>query len=74
MRILEKMSDNRRLRLELKKIKYEKLYCKHDWELKEKYDSTNNLTGRTNYGSVSLYICKKCGKFKKIDINDYEND
>ena len=36
--------------------------CNHDWELKQ---SMEPFTNKAYY----LYVCKKCGKFKKIKLH-----
>jgi hypothetical protein len=45
----------------------EKLACKHEWEniesIEVRYIINDNITN-LKY----LYLCKKCGKFKKITM------
>jgi len=54
--------------LEVKRIKYEKLYCKHDWEKKDSWDITDIYTKARREGAITLYVCKKCGKLKKVEL------
>ena len=54
--------------LEIKRIKYEKLYCKHEWHKKESWTTTNIHTGAKKEEAIILYVCKKCGKMKREEI------
>jgi hypothetical protein len=54
--------------LEVKKIKYEKLYCKHEWEKECSWNTTHMDTGARKEDAITLYICKKCGEMKKVEI------
>lgn len=40
----------------------EKICCKHHWKLEDEWTSQNFIT-TVGY---KLYVCEKCGKFKKI--------
>ena len=44
----------------------EKMACRHEWEKIEEWTET----GQDKYGihcyDYALYVCKKCGKFKKV--------
>ena len=42
-----------------------KLFCKHDWQHLNTYRWDGDLFG-TRWEET--YVCKKCGKFKKIKI------
>lgn len=44
----------------------EKLCCKHDWKEYERWSVSTDIGGR--YTCI-LFICKKCGKMKKIKSN-----
>lgn len=56
--------------LEVKKIKYEKKYCKHEWEEKMSWNSEDTRTGAKHEKAIILLICKKCGEIKKIEAID----
>jgi hypothetical protein len=43
---------------------FPKLFCTHDWEAVEAVKYRGFVA---NY-IIHLYVCKKCGKFKKIKI------
>lgn len=44
----------------------EKWACRHEWERKEAWiEVESNKYGYRNH-DVTLYVCKKCGKFKKV--------
>lgn len=42
----------------------EKLTCSHEWECVSHYEWRGNSIYRTSW--TDTYVCKKCGKFKKI--------
>jgi hypothetical protein len=42
---------------------WNKIFCCHDWEKREEWEVTTANGGKY---TVFLYICKKCGKMKKI--------
>ena len=42
-----------------------KLFCMHDWQHLNTYEWQNGIT-RTRWEET--YVCKKCGKFRKIKI------
>lgn len=43
--------------------------CHHEWEFEHQNEVYNNENDKFPYKIKKLYICKKCGKFKKIKIN-----
>ena len=50
--------------LEIKRIKYEKLYCKHRW--KELGQVNNRISeSKLPEGVWYRYSCKKCGQFEE---------
>ena len=51
----------------LKQI-FEKIACKHKWEIRQrtKVDLQNERGKIIEYYHRTIYICKKCGKFKYI--------
>jgi len=53
--------------IELKRIRYEKKYCKHEWKLESETTITNTIYNTKQEGRYKLYICSKCGKIKNID-------
>ena len=54
--------------LEIKRIKYEKLYCKHEWREERWWRTIDAYTKLTTDYGITLYVCKKCGEFKKISV------
>ena len=50
---------------ELIKQILEKFTCKHEWSLEVEHYVTYN---GVKTGVIRLFICKKCGKFKKIKL------
>lgn len=44
-----------------------KISCHHDWELASKI-SVCEYGETTPYEIKATYICRKCGKFKKINL------
>ena len=54
--------------IENQRIKYEKLYCKHDWIKNQSWNSTDIYTKVKKEDAIILYICKKCGNMKKVEI------
>lgn len=54
--------------LEIKRIKYEKVYCKHDWEEKKCWDISDVYTKVKKEEAIILYICKKCGEIRQVEI------
>lgn len=53
---------------ELIKGLLQKLSCKHDWELIETTRVFDEFSGNLPAYRKHLYVCKKCGKFKKIKM------
>ena len=47
-----------------------KLFCKHDYELLHRVNifSSRDDKYEIPYKIVYVYLCKKCGKFKKVSI------
>lgn len=41
----------------------EKWACKHEWEVWDKVNVKDDFGGRY---TVTHFVCKKCGKFKKV--------
>ena len=54
--------------LDNQKIKYEKLYCKHDWKIESRWNTRDAYTGVKKENAIMLYVCKKCGEFNKIEL------
>jgi hypothetical protein len=53
--------------MNLIKLIIEKLFCKHKWVLDKEIETTLTLKGKPcGYEIHRIYICKKCGKFKRI--------
>lgn len=48
---------------ELIKSLFEKWACKHEWEIWDVVNVTDDFGGRY---TVTHFVCKKCGKFKKV--------
>lgn len=42
---------------------FEKWACKHEWEKWDVVNVTDDFGGRY---TVTHFVCKKCGKFKKV--------
>ncbi len=45
-----------------------KLSCLHDWELRRRVYTYEDGSCKYPYKYEELYVCRKCGKFKKIKI------
>ena len=46
----------------------EKLACKHNWYEQQRFNNMANSIDHKIPSKIKIiYICKKCGKFKKIE-------
>lgn len=55
--------------LELKRMKHQKLFCMHELELINSWDLSYK-SGAEQKGVIRLYVCKRCGELKKINVLD----
>ena len=46
----------------------EKWACKHEWEKIEEWTETDQDKYGIHCYDYALYVCKKCGKFKKVQL------
>lgn len=44
----------------------EKWMCKHDWDLFKHIQVYDDFSGDMASGHIYIFICKKCGKIKKV--------
>lgn len=47
---------------------FKKWSCCHEWRLISKTDIYKNSESKIPCKVVATFVCKKCGKFKKIDL------
>lgn len=45
-----------------------KLSCLHEWELRRRVYTYEDESCKYPYKCEILYVCRKCGKFKKIKV------
>lgn len=45
-----------------------KFLCCHDWELKKEVNIYANRKVKKPFEIRSTYVCRKCGKIKKINL------
>ena len=43
-------------------------FCTHDWELENTSRIYENSNSKNPYLVRRTYICKKCGKFKQVNL------
>lgn len=53
---------------ELIKQLFNKWSCSHEWDQLEEIATYESAHSSRPYKRTYLYVCKKCGKFKKITI------
>lgn len=44
----------------------EKWACRHEWEKIDEWTETDQYRNSISSYDYALYVCKKCGKFKKV--------